>query len=147
MNEVTVLKQIYDNKPNLKVYDKEGYEVKVGTVSYDNEGKIISITDDSGNTYLPENVNIYEDFLVVPGVGYLRPGTKVEYKNDLYYLEYGWHVNTSNQSIYSWYLVPCKSVSDLVPYQYYMSSCVINTDDTYKTLYYEDICNITKIVP
>jgi hypothetical protein len=50
--------------------------------------------------------------LYVLGIGFLLPGDLVKLKineRDIYELNYGWHTNISNQTIYSWYLVPQKN--------------------------------------
>ena len=72
------------------------------------DGKITSIklTEeiDGKDEYTIDEVFFNANFLFVPGIGYLSPGTIISYENCSYVLLFGWHTNPSNQTIYSWYL-------------------------------------------
>lgn len=110
----TAKSQIFKENPNIKVYSKEdpSQELSIITTNVDDEGRIVSVLTEDGQTILSEDVIIYQDFLYVPGVGYLKPGTKVRLQEDwsTYTLLFGWHTNVSNQTTYSWYLRPITEV-------------------------------------
>ena len=60
-------------------------------------------------TYSKDQYTYTRESLYVLGVGYLIPGDVVKLKRFdrvSFTVGYGWHTNISNQSIYSWYLVP-----------------------------------------
>lgn len=108
--------QIFKNKPDIKVYSKKdpSQELSITSVNLDTEGHIVLVNTEDGQTIYSEDAEIYQNFLEVPGVGYLRPGTKVKLQSDssTYLLLFGWHTNISNQTIYSWYLRPLTEVVD-----------------------------------
>lgn len=112
----TVRSQIFKTSPNIRVYRKDDpqIEVNVTSVDLDTNGKIVILHDEEGNTIYSEDCLIYQDFLDVPGVGYLKPGTMVRLDDDLtkYVLLFGWHTNISNQTIYSWFLRPLEEYSE-----------------------------------
>jgi len=66
--------------------------------------KVTSIIDKQGKIYSESEFIVYNKVLLVPGIGYLTPGTRVVYEGQDYCLSYGWHTNISNQTILSWYL-------------------------------------------
>lgn len=94
---------------------KTGEVVDIIDISVD-DGKIISVfpkegTGDQG--YIPSSeFNFFKEVLYVPGIGYITPGTRVIIKEKDYLLKFGWHINISNQNIYSWYL---ESLSEDIP--------------------------------
>lgn len=116
METVNDKSQIYPVQPMMKFYSKEDptSEISITRADFDTFGNIVIVYDVDGKSYYAEDLIIYQDFLDVPGVGYLRPGTKVKLDSDktLYSLQYGWHTNISNQTIYSWYLHPITEFSD-----------------------------------
>lgn len=142
--------QIYPNKPNIKVYNKESpyTQLSITEVSLDTDGKIVFVRTEDGSQVVAEDTIIYQDFLEVPGVGYLKPGTFVRLDKDStkYVLLFGWHTNISNQTIYSWYLRPLVEYSPEDTGREYMSSPEkeLSVD---RTLYYDMINHIWEITP
>lgn len=126
METVNDKSQIYSVQPMMKFYSKEDptVEISINSADFDTSGNVVMLYDVSGKSYYAEDLIIYQDFLDVPGIGYLRPGTKVKLDSDktLYLLQYGWHTNISNQTIYSWYLHPIVEFSDKDKDDEYMSS-------------------------
>jgi hypothetical protein len=105
------------------------------SVTIDDNGQfdiLTSTSDGVSKQYTKEEYTYTTECLYVLGIGFLIPGDLVKLKineRDVYELNYGWHTNISNQTIYSWYLVPQK-VED------YFS-------DTRKGLFRESDINIT----
>ena len=125
METVNDKSQIYSVQPMMKFYSKEDptVEISINSADFDTSGNVVMLYDVSGKSYYAEDLIIYQDFLDVPGIGYLRPGTKVKLDSDktLYLLQYGWHTNISNQTIYSWYLHPIVEFSNNEKDAEYMS--------------------------
>lgn len=98
--------QIYKTCPKLKVYDKNGKEIKTTSVNLDTDGSVVSIVTEDGRLVYCDELLIFSNFLEVPGVGFLKSGTKVclEGSDVVYTLLFGWHTNISNQTIFSWFL-------------------------------------------
>lgn len=115
--------ELHDNRKSDSIqyfsfYDTNNNLIKGDTVSVtiDDNGQfdtLIVATEDGDQT----TVDTYEsgqytyttECLYVLGIGFLIPGDLVKLKvneRDVYELNYGWHTNISNQTIYSWYLVP-----------------------------------------
>ena len=105
------------------------------TVSIDDNGQFYTLTvmrDEEPTVYLKDDYTYTTECLYVLGIGFLIPGDLVKLKineRDVYELNYGWHTNISNQTIYSWYLVPHETVD-------YFS-------DTRKGIFRESDVNIT----
>lgn len=118
---IEVQNQIFKDSSDIKVYDNNGTQLSVVSANYNSEGKLTSIITAEGTTYDSSSIKYYKNLLTVPGVGYLRPGTVVKYNNDLYILNFGWHHNISNLTIYSWYLTPYNTDNSVIPCQDYMS--------------------------
>lgn len=96
---------ISPNDPAMKFF-YNGCEVNAKLVKFSPNGEVESVV-----TYYEEELSgpllTYEKYLLeVPGVGFLRPGTRVSLEGKEYVLLFGWHTNGSNQTIYSWYLNP-----------------------------------------
>lgn len=115
MDEETriVIEQVVKDCPDLKFYEiSTGYELEVSSVIVNEKGQIYKVftSDENGEIYheylVPEEAVMISNWLPVPGLGFLRPGTYVTYKHEKYCLMFGWHTNISNQEIYSWYLEP-----------------------------------------
>lgn len=95
-------------------YDNQGnYIPNVISVDIGTDGKFGNIT--AVNDIGEEIIYPYADYtftresVFVLGVGYLIPGdiVRLHLLDKRYYeVRYGWHTNTSNQTIHSWYLVP-----------------------------------------
>lgn len=117
LNEVSVNSQIYNTKPIIKAFTKDGTEVKISEVILDiNTGGIITIVDESGHEYICNCLDVCTDFLEVPGVGFLKPGTKVHLSGEgEYILKHGEHTNISNQTMIGWYLDPTGALCKLDP--------------------------------
>ena len=112
---------LHDNRQSDSIqyfsfYDLEGNLLNGDSVSVtitDNgQFDVLTITKDgSTETYNSDEYTYTTECLYVLGIGFLIPGDIVKLKInecDTYELNYGWHTNISNQTIYSWYLVPIK---------------------------------------
>ena len=57
-----------------------------------------------------ENFKVNPTPILQTRYGDLAPGCHLVYESNEYKLDFGWHINYSNQNIYSWYLIPvdCK---------------------------------------
>lgn len=112
----------------------------VSHINLDNEGRVASITTSSGSVLLKDDFVYTNLALDVPGLGYALCGDlitiKVKNKISDYTLGFGWHINISNQKIYSWYLLP-------------IDKTLLNKPDSEfdlaKTLYYDDLISIIAI--
>lgn len=109
----------------------------VCSVSICSDGQLGSLTtvDSDGNTviYEPGSYTYTRESIFVLGIGYLIPGDIVRLSisdSICYEVGYGWHTNTSNQTIHSWYLIPIDldKVSHEISYK---------TDSNILTLYKE----------
>ena len=153
--------QIFDNCPDVKMYLKSDLdasfsdksclprreeEINLTSIDVDTDGHYVVAHTEEGSQYFVDELVVEKNFLHVPGVGHLRPGSKVRLEKDptSYILLFGWHTNISNQTIYSWYLRPIKEFDDSDHDQDYMSSPekVLSED---KTLYFEMIDKIWKV--
>ena len=108
----------YEDSGLIFTESDTGQQVKVATIELDPvDETIIHLTDPTGN---PIDDAIYQRYtLNIPGIGYIIPGSRVVWKEKDYVLQFGWHTNVSNQTIYTWYLEPLEGL-----------------DQTPKTLYY-----------
>lgn len=106
---------VYKQSPGMIFTDKTGERVPIVDVQLDAEtSEIAVLIDDMGNIISPEDV-IYQRYtLYVPGVGTILPGSRVIWKERDYVLQFGWHTNVSNQTLFTWYLEPLEG-NDLVP--------------------------------
>ena len=128
--------------PNIfKFYDKETLDLlDVISINLDAGGEIASVTTQSGETYFKNDFFYTNLILEVPGLGRAMCGDlitlKVKTKISDFILGFGWHVNISNQKIYSWYLLPTDKK-------------LLNKPDSEftvaKTLYYDDLISIIAI--
>lgn len=139
VSEVKLRKQIFDNCPDIEVVLKEnGSVVNASSVLVDEDGKITKVLQvDSVESIPAEDVDICVNFLPVPGVGYLKPKTKVRWRGHEYWLLFGWHTNISNQRIFSWFLRDVLQTTDATG-----KVVSVNADHDDKTLYYEMIDEI-----
>lgn len=141
--------QIYKNCPDVKFYDTNSLrEINATSVDLDTNGKFVVVHDDDGSTYYVDSgvISVEENFLEVPGLGYLKPGTKVVLDTDkttTYVLNFGWHTNVSNQTIYSWYLRPITEVVNRDEEEYMSKSKRVLSQD--KTLYREMIDHLWRV--
>ena len=118
----------YDPSENntITVYDTNGIRVNVSSVDLDTDGNIVFINTTDGNKLSADDYIIVQELLNVPGVGKLKPGTRVVLEENPYIeyvLEFGWHTNISNQTIYSWYLYPIRQ-EEIISNKEYMSKPV-----------------------
>lgn len=90
--------------PDITVFLKDGTQLDISEIRVTEEGKISSVVTRSGDEYEKDSVNVIDKFLEVPGVGFLKPGTIIKFRGHDYVLNYGEHVNVSNQNLISWYL-------------------------------------------
>lgn len=102
-----------DSIPYFSFYDLEGNLLQGSiSVTFDDNGEFDVLTcevDGTIYTYLKDEYTYTTECLYVLGIGFLLPGDIVKLKVneiDEYELNYGWHTNISNQTIYSWYLKP-----------------------------------------
>lgn len=158
--------QIYPEKPFIKIYDKgTGIEIPAEMIKIDECGQIVSVlikkstetaedqsdstSQDSYEEILADKLNFYQDFLKVPGVGYLKPGTYVSLDNDRYGMTYelslGWYHNSSNQDMYGWYLRPVEVqvVENKSDYMSHLPQDILCD----RTLYTWMINHLNKITP
>lgn len=96
----------YDSNGNLLL----GNSVSV-TITDNGQFDVLTITQSDGSSisYNQDEYIYTTECLYVLGIGFLLPGDLVKLKVNecaVYELNYGWHTNISNQTIYSWYLVP-----------------------------------------
>ena len=108
----------------ITVYNTNGIRLNnVSSVDLDTEGNIVFINTTDGNKLRASDYIIVQELLNVPGVGKLKPGTRVVLEENPYIeyvLRFGWHTNISNQTIYSWYLYPIKQ-EEIISDKEYMS--------------------------
>lgn len=125
----------------FKFYDKETHDIlDVMSINLDASGEVASITTNSGETYFKEDFWYTNLILDVPGLGHVLCGDlitiKVKNRISDFVLGFGWHVNISNQKIYSWYLLPADKP-------------ILNKPDSEftvaKTLYYDDLISIIAV--
>lgn len=102
-----------DSIPFFSFYDNDGILLRGDLeVSVDEDGQFDLLTqtlDDETFLYPRGNYTYTTECLYVLGIGFLLPGDIVKLSINTcreYELNYGWHTNVSNQTIYSWYLVP-----------------------------------------
>lgn len=146
MDDAVLRKQIFDDKPEVAIRDKSTNSLLTGIQSLSYDSNSYSINGVIQNGTVNTNISKEYNFLPVPGVGYITPGAGVTYKNDKYILEFGWHLNTSNQRIYSWYLRPVGVEYEFDHSLQYMSNPMTPLDSSVcKTLYYEMIDEIELI--
>ena len=112
---------LHDNRKNDSIqyfsfYNNDGDLIRGDIqVSIDDNGQFDTVTstlDDETYIYTSGNFTYTTECLYILGIGFLIPGDKVKLKIDkpqVYELNYGWHTNISNQTIYSWYLTPVKT--------------------------------------
>ena len=111
---------LHDNRqsdaiPYFSFYDLSGNLI-IGdiTATFTDDGQFDAITcekDGMTVTYNNGQFSYTTACLYVLGIGFLIPGDIVKLKIDsckVYELNFGWHTNVSNQTIYSWYLKPIK---------------------------------------
>lgn len=108
-----------DSIQYFSFYDLEGNLIRGDlSVTLDDNGQFDVLTqtiDNETTTYTKEEYTYTTECIYVLGIGFLIPGDIVKLKINYckeYELNYGWHTNVSNQTIYSWYLVP-KEVPDV----------------------------------
>lgn len=121
-------------------FDENGNLIRnISNVSMSEEGRFSTITyvkDGVEYSLLPGQYTYTNLILDIPGIGFAHIGDIVTLeryreKAKRYVLGFGWHSNVSNQKLFTWYLTQT-SLSD-------------GEDRKYKTLYYEDLCNILAV--
>lgn len=127
---------------NFKFYEKVSHDLiaDVDSINLNNDGSIKSINTKSGHTILSDDFLYTNLILEIPGLGYAMCGDlitiKVKNKITDFTLGFGWHLNISNQKIYSWYLLP-------------KDNKLLNKPDSEfkvaKTLYYDDLISVIAI--
>lgn len=102
-----------DSIQYFSFYDNEGNLIRGDLdVTFDDNGQFDTLVQEiNGETviYIKGQYTYTTECLYVLGIGFLLPGDIVKLKiNDCrqFELNYGWHINVSNQNIYSWYLKP-----------------------------------------
>lgn len=76
--------------------------------------------------------------------GDLTPGCHIIWKENEYVLRFGWHINHSNQNIYSWYLEPVEKNARFVTTTGY-DSFSAGYESYIRTLYKEMIDEISSV--
>lgn len=104
-----------DSIPYFSFYDLEGNLIRGDIdVTFDDNGQFDTLVQEIGGEtviYLNGQYTYTTECLYVLGIGFLLPGDIVRLKIDdcrKFELNFGWHTNVSNQTIYSWYLKPIK---------------------------------------
>lgn len=101
-----------DDIPYFSFYDTNG-ELITGdsiSVTFDDNGQFDTLTvikDGVSTVYQKGTYTYTTECLYVLGIGFLIPGDIVKLHIDSIYtyeLNYGWHTNVSDQTIYSWFL-------------------------------------------
>ena len=95
--------------PVFMFYDLSGNLITVQSMTFDSNGKPDTVTSVDGDVFENGQYSYTFESLYVKDIGYLVTGDIVKLKiSDVteYELNYGWHTNVSNQTIYSWYLKP-----------------------------------------
>lgn len=128
--------------PNIfKFYNKQTLElIDVSSIYLSEDGKIFSILDTSGVEWSFSDFLYTNLILEVPGLGQALCGDlitiKVKNKISDFILGFGWHINISNQQLYTWYLLPTDKK-------------LLNKPDSKfpvaKTLYYDDLISIIAV--
>lgn len=127
---------ILSNKFNF--YDIVTKEFIAGpvNVNLNDSCEIESVIDVNGKKYTKDSFIYTNLILEVPGLGSALCGDlitlKVKNKISEYTLGFGWHINVSNQKLYSWYLLPLDNQFDTPDVEFKKA----------KTLYYDDLINI-----
>lgn len=116
-------------------------QIDASNVELDTSGEVKSIVTSSGMVYLSNEFVFTNLVLSVPGLGDALCGDiitlKTKAKIQDFVLGFGWHINISNQKLYTWYLLP------LVPDKNQKTpDCEFIKA---KTLYYDDFINIVGI--
>lgn len=106
MSDIKCPSQVSRTKPDLKFFFNDGNEIQVSDVVLGTDGEIIEISDVSGQSYNRDQFYVCKDFLLVPGIGYIKQGSQVVIGRNTYNLKFGEHTNLSNQRLISWYLEP-----------------------------------------
>lgn len=119
-NEVWIESPVSKHEPDIRFTDDQGNYLPVTSINVTKNGNISSIVVESNDSDLEgsrilqrEDISINQNFLHVPGVGYLPPGVVVRYNDRDWVLLFGWHTNISNQTIYSWFLSPTSSEEEV----------------------------------
>ena len=111
----------------------------VSNVDIAEDGRFSTLTYvvDEQEMHLSPSEYVYTNLILdVPGIGFARVGDIVTLeryreKAKRYKLHFGWHSNISNQKLFTWYLTqPTLAEGEI---------------REYKTLYYDDLCNILAI--
>lgn len=106
---------IYGESPGMIFTDQDGARQLVQTINLDPDTQeIIGLTDFADNPLDIDDITYNKYVLFVPGIGNILPGSRVIWKEKDYVLQFGWHTNISNQTIYTWYLEPLEGI-DLTP--------------------------------
>lgn len=134
--------QVFKNCPDIKVY-RGTEELNITSADLDTSGKIVYVNTEEEQKLFADDLEVFKNFLPVPGVGYLKPGTKVEFEKETYVLLFGWHTNISNQQIYSWFLRPITQIDEIYKGNYMSTPERVLSQD--RTLYYPMIDKICKI--
>lgn len=113
METIDITSYIYANLPDLIFVDKfTNQKLDISVVNLNPDGVIESVVTTEGSLYTRASLDIFKDYLYVPGLGNITPGSRVIYKEKDYVLCYGWHTNISNQTICTWYL---EALEEAVP--------------------------------
>lgn len=93
------------NSPFRFYSTSTGELLDVAEIYIEESGNVVLTTRD-GKTLKDDEYVYRNEVLDVPGYGEVPEGATLEYKKNLYVLRFGWHHNSSGQSLYSWYLDP-----------------------------------------
>lgn len=142
MSEIKLNPSVLEEVPDMAFYTKEGQSIEVSTATFD-KGKLVEILDTEGD--IRKDFEYSRELLKVPGYGFIRPGTHIIWKDLEFVLEFGWHRNTSNQELYSWYLSPVNREETLQIKTEY-DSLSLPRVSTIRTLTRPMISEITKVI-
>ena len=106
---------VYGSGTEVIFTDAAGERVPIQMIDLDPETfEMDALIDTSGNPVSVEDVEYQRYVLNVPGIGNLIPGSRIIWKEEDYVLQFGWHTNVSNQTLFTWYLEPLEG-TDLIP--------------------------------
>lgn len=124
--DLEVSSMITTSNKDFRFFDKnDNTEYNPVSLNIDN-GVITSIVLEDDTVVSRDDIFVVDHLLDLEGVGAIPPGSIVRIRDCEYFdrgvdylLDFGWHINSSNQCIYSWYLIELKPSLNRVPHTLY----------------------------